>query len=98
MDIENQNFEDNTVSKFVDEFPGFDQKQKLIMASSGNEILVDLNISILIKDPNDQEAFPENRQVYNNNYWIPIPSGHNIEEYVLAFLKNFENSMSKSIE
>lgn len=97
MDIE-QNFEDNTVSKFVNEFPGFDEKQKLMLMSSGNEIVVDLNISVMSRDTNDPSAFPQSKQIYNNNYWIPVPSGHNSDEYVISFVRHFENAMSKSIE
>jgi hypothetical protein len=99
MDIENQEpIFDDSVSKLITEFPDYDDKKKIMMSLSGIEIVADLTISVLIKNPEDSAAFPETRNMYNNNYWIPVPSGHNVDEYVLAFLTNFEKAMSSSIE
>lgn len=99
MDIDNtEQWDDNTTSKSVNDFPGYDDKYKLLMSSAGNEIVVDLTINVLSKNPNDEAAIPTNNHVYNNNYWIPVPSGHNVDEYVLAFIKHFEQALSSSIE
>lgn len=84
-------------SKDINAFPVLPQEINQMLTSSEHEIVIDLNMSLLSRTQNDIGAIPENKQIYNNNYWIPVPSGHNPEEYVLAFINHFEKSMVNSL-
>jgi hypothetical protein len=42
--------------------------------------------------------FPEHRNVYANNYFIPVPSGNDHNEYVKIFFNYLENCMLTSAE
>lgn len=84
-------------SKPIDEFPLLPSEMHQMLTSSENEIVIDLNINLLSRNQTDIESIPENKQIYNNNYWIPVPSGDNPEEYILAFIKHFELSMSNAL-
>lgn len=85
-------------SKNISDFPQLDVKYQQMLSDSENEIAIELIISVLSRDKNDSTALPSTRQMYINNYCIPVPSGENSEEYTLAFIKYLEKSMSNSIQ
>jgi hypothetical protein len=84
-------------SKPIDQFPLLPSEMHHMLTSSDNEIVIDLNMNLLSRNKTDIESIPENKQIYNNNYWIPVPSGTNPDEYILAFIRHFELSMSNAL-
>ena len=58
------------------------------------EIHINMTANIL-KNVEGAE-FPESESVCINNYYIPVPSGNNYQQYVKAFFDYVENCMSNS--
>jgi hypothetical protein len=58
------------------------------------EIHINLTANVLENVPGTE--FPDSKSVCTNNYFIPVPSGHNHHEYLKAFFDYVENCMSSS--
>jgi hypothetical protein len=58
------------------------------------EIHINLTANVLENVPGAE--FPDSKSVCTNNYFIPVPSGHNHHEYLKAFFDYVENCMSSS--
>jgi hypothetical protein len=98
--IENNDFvstEPDFVSKDINDFPILPQEAGKMLTSAESEIVIDLTINLLSKNSLDHGHIPDNKQIYNNNYWIPVPSGANADEYTIAFIRHFEKSMATSL-
>lgn len=95
----NQNIitDEEIISKTIDSFPVLPSEMHRMLTSSDHEIVIDLTMNLLSRNNDNIESIPENKQIYNNNYWIPVPSGQNSDEYILAFIKHFENSMINAL-
>ncbi len=85
------------IAKDLQDFPILPQEAGQMLTSAENEIVIDLTINLLSRNAVDHGGIPENKQIYNNNYWIPVPSGQNADEYMIAFIKHFEKSMTTSL-
>lgn len=84
-------------SKIIDDFPMLESDKHEFLTSADQEILVDLNINILSRNPSDEAEMPQNKHIYNNNYWIPVPSGHDADQYLLSFIEHFELALKQSL-
>lgn len=58
------------------------------------EIYINLTANVL--ENIDGSEFPESKSICTNNYYIPVPSGQNHQEYLKAFFDYVENCMSDS--
>lgn len=59
-----------------------------------HEIHISLTANILKNV--DGAEFPESESVCVNNYYIPVPSGNDYQEYVKVFFDYIENCMNSS--
>lgn len=76
----------------------FDTESKMpLITDSDHEIVVELSMSLLSRNPEDPAGLPETQPIYSNNYWIPLSSGTNPEEYCKTFLDHFQNAMTGGI-
>jgi hypothetical protein len=58
------------------------------------EIHINLTANVLENIPGAE--FPESKNICTNNYFIPVPSGHDHHEYLKAFFDHIENCMTSS--
>ena len=77
---------------FPVEIPNYED----LVSISENVIYAELNINLISNKPNDGSDFGQNTQIYNNNYYIPVPSGQDVEKYVVSFIKHMEQSLANS--
>jgi hypothetical protein len=68
-----------------------------IITDSDHEIVIELSMNLLSKNSEDTAALPETQPMYHNNYWIPLQSGINPEEYCKTFLNHFQNAITGAI-
>jgi hypothetical protein len=61
-----------------------------------HEIFISLTANIL--ENIEGSVFPESKQVVSNNYYIPVPSGHDHNKYLSSFFEYLENCMSSSAQ
>lgn len=78
--------------KYIFDDPNQVKKQ----TEAKHEIFISLTANIL--ENIEGEPFPESKHVASNNYYIPVPSGHDHHEYLSAFFEHIENCMSSSAE
>ena len=76
--------------KYIFDDPNKVKKQ----TDSQYEIHINLTANVLENIPGAE--FPESKNICTNNYFIPVPSGHNHHEYLKAFFDYVENCMSSS--
>jgi hypothetical protein len=76
--------------KYIFDDPNKVKKQ----TDSQYEIHINLTANVLENIPGAE--FPDSKSVCTNNYFIPVPSGHNHHEYLKAFFDYVENCMSSS--
>jgi hypothetical protein len=81
---------DRSEYKYIFEDPNKVKKQ----TDSQYEIHINLTANILENIPNSE--FPDSKSICMNNYFIPVPSGHDHNEYLKAFFDYLENCMSSS--
>ena len=84
------------VIKNAEDFPQLDNEHNKMLTDAAHEIVAELTISIISKTE-DPAAMPSTKQMYINSYHIPVPSGHDEEEYAIAFIQYLEQSMGKSL-
>jgi len=60
------------------------------------EIYINLTANIL--ENIDGSEFPESKSINSNNYYIPVPSGQDHNQYLKAFFDYIEHCMSASAE
>lgn len=84
-------------TKNIEDFPSSLPERQELLTSAEHEIVIELNMHVLSLDHSDPAAPPSNKQMYNNNYWIPVPSGQNLDHYILSFIDHFEKCMTNSI-
>lgn len=60
------------------------------------EIYINLTANIL--ENIEGSDFPESKHIASNNYFIPVPSGQDYQEYLSSFCNYLENCMSSSAE
>lgn len=58
------------------------------------EIYINLVANVL--ENIEGQEFPDSKSVCTNNYFIPVPSGHDHHEYLKAFFDYVENCMTSS--
>lgn len=58
------------------------------------EIFISLTANVL--ENIEGVSFPESKHIASNNYYIPVPSGHNPDEYMSAFFEYMENCMNSA--
>jgi len=76
----------------------FDTKKTYpLITDADHEIVVELSINLLKRNNEDIDAVPEISQLYHNNYWIPLPSGSEPNEYSYSFIRHFQNAMTGAI-
>lgn len=78
--------------KYIFDDPNQVKKQ----TDAHHEIYINLTANIL--ENVEGEIFPKSKNIYVNNYYIPVPSGHDHIEYVRSFFEYIENCMSSSAE
>lgn len=60
------------------------------------EIHINLIANILENVPDAE--FPESKDLMINNYFIPVPSGHDYVEYIDAFVNHIQGCMQSSAD
>jgi hypothetical protein len=84
------------ISKSVSHYPKLDATYEEMLTSADNEIIVDLNINIISRQDEYNFVNDTNRN-YINNYRIPVPSGEDSTEYLIAFIERFEKALQSSV-
>lgn len=85
------------ISKSISHYPKLDVTYEEMLTSADSEIMVDLNINIVSRKE-EAEFINEGNRTYINNYRIPVPSGSEPTEYLMAFIERFEQAISSAIE
>jgi len=83
---------DRSEYKYIFDNPNQVKKQ----TDAHHEIHINLTANIL--ENVEGEIFPKSKNIYVNNYYIPVPSGHDHIEYVRSFFEYIENCMTSSAE
>lgn len=81
---------DRSEYKYIFEDPNKVKKQ----TDAQYEIHINLTANILENIPDSE--FPDSKSICINNYFIPVPSGHDHNEYLKAFFDYLENCMTSS--
>jgi hypothetical protein len=76
--------------KYIFDDPNIVKKQ----TDAQYEIHINLTANVLENIPGAE--FPDSKNICTNNYFIPVPSGHDHHEYLKAFFDYVENCMSSS--
>jgi hypothetical protein len=76
--------------KYIFDDPNQSKKQ----TEAKHEIFINLTANVL--ENIEGESFPASKYVASNNYYIPVPSGHDHNEYLSAFFEYIENCISSS--
>lgn len=83
---------------YADQEHLFDTKTTYpIVTDADHEIVVEISMTLLKRNSENPDAMPETTPLYSNNYWIPLQSGVNANEYSNAFLNHFQNAITGSI-
>lgn len=64
---------------------------------NAHEIHISMTANIL-KQQEDNQQYPESILVYTNNYFIPVPSGQDYNDYATAFFNYIETCMIQSAD
>jgi hypothetical protein len=76
--------------KYIFDDPNIVKKQ----TDAQYEIHINLTANVL--ENISGAEFPDSKSICTNNYFIPVPSGHDHHEYLKAFFDYVENCMSSS--
>lgn len=77
---------------FPVEIPNYED----LISISDNVIFVELNMNLVSNTIKEQPEPKHSTQIYNNNYYIPVPTGQHTEDYVKAFVQYFEKTLAQT--
>lgn len=77
---------------FPVEIPNYED----LISISDNVIFVELNMNLVSNIGKDGTEPGHNTQIYNNNYYIPVPTGQNTEDYIKGFIQHFEKTLAQT--
>lgn len=70
----------------------FDDPNK-IKKQTENKYEIFINVTASLLESIEGEEFPNSQNICSNNYFIPVPSGVQYDEYLKVFIEHMEKSM-----